>query len=592
MKKTLRAVLFALCLGVASQCLAAAGPVSLTIYNASVADVLDALSNISGRSIVTDGDIKGTINVDINNVDFDTAMRIICEAKGLAYRDINGVVVVTPSGAGAKSSDVEIYKLNYQKAEDVSKILNALVTDGGKVTFDPISNSILYSGSAIDGAKVRNAVKTLDKVTQQVTLEARIISIAKTDEKDIGITWNWNSMYNPNDDDATEPDSIYYGTIKFGAGYQFRYQPTLNALITNGKAKILASPKIITIPGKEASIFIGDHIPVVTDKVSNGTTTTTTEYVDAGIKLTYTPYVSEDGLITSVVHTEVSTPTLVSELKNYKITSRTADTNVRMLNGETLVIGGLINEEETRTIQKVPFLSNIPILGELFKNRIHNKSKTEVVMLLTPHLTDAGKSPAIYDTKSLADQFKDFDDKNFIKDVKKGEKYDAEQKLESERRQVKKEMNQVQQEYAAADAKEKAEREAAAAREARLAARRQAAAQAEQKAAAEQAAAEKAQQQEAARQASQQAAAAKAPQAAVSQKDVAYSERLQAEREAAQLKRQQAELQAAKAAEQQAAAEKQATQSAVKSQPVAQQQASATETSRIHDRVNQILNEQ
>ena len=263
MKKTLRAVLFAVCLALSCQCLAAYGPVSLTIYNGSVQDVLDALSNISGRSIVTDGELKGTINVDIHDVDFDTAMRIICEAKGLAYRDMDGVVVVSPSGAGAKSSDVEIYKLNYQKAEDMQKMLTTLVSDGGKIAFDPISNSILFSGSAIDGAKVRNAVKALDKVTQQVTLEAKIISISRTDESNLGITWNWNTMYNPDDSKATEPDSIYYGTIKFGAGYQFRYQPTLNALITNGKAKILASPKIITIPGKEASIFIGDHIPVL-----------------------------------------------------------------------------------------------------------------------------------------------------------------------------------------------------------------------------------------------------------------------------------------------------------------------------------------
>jgi type IV pilus assembly protein PilQ len=137
MKKTLRAVLFALCLALSSQCLAAYGPVSLTIYNGSVQDVLDALSNISGRSIVTDGEIKGTINVDIHEVDFDTAMRIICEAKGLAYRDMDGVVVVSPSGAGAKSSDVEIYKLNYLKAEDVQKMLTGLVSDGGKLAFDP-----------------------------------------------------------------------------------------------------------------------------------------------------------------------------------------------------------------------------------------------------------------------------------------------------------------------------------------------------------------------------------------------------------------------------------------------------------------------
>ena len=159
---------------------------------------------------------------------------------------------------------------------------------------------------------------------------------------------------------------------------------------------MLATPSLITIPGKEASIFIGSHIPVVTEKHNNGESTYSTEYVDAGIKLTYTPVVSRDGYITSTVHTEVSTPTLISELKNYRINSRTADTNVRMRNGETLVIGGLISEEEQKQLQQIPFLSKIPLLGALFRNHYNSKSKTEVIMLLTPHLSEPGKSPAIY----------------------------------------------------------------------------------------------------------------------------------------------------------------------------------------------------
>ena len=167
----------------------------------------------------------------------------------------------------------------------------------------------------------------------------------------------------------------------------------------------------------------------MTEKIENGITVNTTEYVDAGIKLTYTPLVSEDDMITSAVHTEVSTPTLVSEIKNYKITSRTADTYVRMRNGETLIIGGLINEEEQKNIQKIPFLSNIPILGELFKNRSTTKNKTEVMMILTPHITEAGASPAIYDTQSLENEFKDFDDNRFLKDIKKSERSQAENKL-------------------------------------------------------------------------------------------------------------------------------------------------------------------
>lgn len=177
--------------------------------------------------------------------------------------------------------------------------------------------------------------------------------------------------------------------------------------MADGKAKILATPSIITIPGKTASIFIGDHIPVQTEKHDSSGTYTATEYLDAGIKLTYTPIVSNDGkMITANVHTEVSTPVLISEIRNYKITSRMADTNVRLLNGETLVIGGLMNEEEQKSIQKIPLLANIPLLGELFKNRTTRKTKTEVLMILTPHITEAGASPAIYNEKLMADTAK------------------------------------------------------------------------------------------------------------------------------------------------------------------------------------------
>lgn len=219
------------------------------------------------------------------------------------------------------------------------------------------------------------------------------------DSKNLGVRWDWDTIPQSKQEtnDSNSDSSNYDGSFKFWRGFAFRFNATLNALISNGKARILATPRIITIPGKEASIFIGDHIPVQTEKHDSSGSYTATEYLDAGIKLQYAPIISEDGkMVTASVHTEVSTPVLISELKNYRITSRTADTNVRMYSGETLVIGGLISEEQHRTMQKVPFLSKIPLLGELFKNRSRSHNKTEVLLLLTPHITEAGASPAIY----------------------------------------------------------------------------------------------------------------------------------------------------------------------------------------------------
>lgn len=303
---------------------------------------------------------------------------------------------------------VSTHPLSYAKAAELRDNLKEIFT--GKLGVEPITNSLLFNGSLQEEQQLRQLLRQLDIPTQQITLEAKIIAVSREYSKSLGVNWGWDTIpqrdSNSSDDDATDTtDDIYGGNFKFWRGYSFRFNATLNALISNGKAKILATPRIITIPGKEASIFIGDHIPVQTEKHDSSGSYTSTEYLDAGIKLQYTPVISQDGsMVMAAVHTEVSTPTLISELKNYRITSRTADTHVRMFNGETLVIGGLINEEEQRNMQKVPLLSSIPLLGELFKSRTTRHNQVEVFMLLTPHITEAGTSPAIYSSEYLPEK--------------------------------------------------------------------------------------------------------------------------------------------------------------------------------------------
>lgn len=315
----------------------------------------------------------------------------------------NDVTLISNEQTSSKLKDnLLIVKLNYAHAKELKKPLREIFGND-KLAVDTITNAILFKGNASDGLRLQKAISVLDVPTKQVTLEAKVIALSKEDSKNLGISWNWDKIpqneehQNNNNYDDDNGSNDFGGNFKFWRGYSFKFNATLNALFAKGKAKILATPSIITIPGKEASIFIGDHIPVQTEKHNSTGSYTTTEYIDAGIKLAFTPIVSKDGkMVTASVHTEVSTPTLVSEMKNYRITSRTANTNVRMLSGETLVIGGLINEEEMKSIQKVPLLSNLPIFGELFKNRSKRKAKTEVIMFLTPHITEAGKSPAIY----------------------------------------------------------------------------------------------------------------------------------------------------------------------------------------------------
>lgn len=306
-----------------------------------------------------------------------------------------------PAAAAAQPGVLQAHHLSYAKAAEACDALQGLLN--GRLSVDTITNSLLLHGTPQEQQKLSGILQQLDVPSKQVTLEAKIIALSQEHNKSLGVNWNWDVIprrgSDASDDDTEDSGSDFDGNFKFWRGYAFRFNATLNALISQGKAKVLATPRIITIPGKEASIFIGDHIPVQTEKHDNSGSYMSTEYLDAGIKLQYTPLVSRDGrMVTAQVHTEVSTPVLISELRNYRITSRTADTNVRMFSGETLVIGGLINEEEQNTLQKIPFLGDLPLLGNLFKSRTKKRSKVEVLLLLTPHITEAGASPAIYNT--------------------------------------------------------------------------------------------------------------------------------------------------------------------------------------------------
>ena len=271
----------------------AADNVTMSIKDGEIRDVLTALSTLGEQSIVTDETVKGKISISFDNVPFDTALDLVTRTKGLAYRNVHGVIVVSSQEQISKYyGDVAVFKLNFAKAEDAKVILKDIIKgEGAGLSVDPITNSIVFTGNRADEQKVRDTLALVDIPTKQVTLEAKIISLSNEDSKNLGVFWEWDvlpqasssssssssSGSSSTTSSSSDSDSTYGGIIHLGHGYKSSFQATLNALFTTGKAKILATPRIITIPGKEASIFIGDHIPVLTEKKDDGETTTSTE---------------------------------------------------------------------------------------------------------------------------------------------------------------------------------------------------------------------------------------------------------------------------------------------------------------------------
>jgi len=370
---------------------------NFNFMNEDIGVVLHTLAKISDVDMVIDDSIKGNVTMKLNNVNFDTALNLITSAKGLSYRKIGNSIIIEPADMGV----TEVIKLRYTRAVDIKKTIEPIAASLKlKIEIDDVSNSLLVSGSPTGCARIKKILKSIDVLQQQVTLEAKVVAINKSNMKDLGVDWSWDAApQTPTVTESLDPTTkiktvttnrnggtngiIQFGRNPDGNPYEFYYQAKISALISNGNAKILASPKVTTINGKEARVLIGDRIPVLTETTSDGKTSTTVEYIDAGIKLTYTPSITADGTITAKVRTEVSTPTLVPDIKNYRITTREAESNVCMKDGETMVIAGLIGSEESKTYSKVPFLSEIPILGSLFKSVHNSKSETEVVIFLT-----------------------------------------------------------------------------------------------------------------------------------------------------------------------------------------------------------------
>ncbi len=161
------------------------------------------------------------------------------------------VAVNIPTLPQPVSERLACYSLSYARAKDVQEAL--MPHFGTKLGLDTITNSLILLGDEQRHARLRQLLPKLDVATKQVTLEAKIIAVSREDSKNLGVRWDWDTIPQRKQEtnDSNSDSSNYDGSFKFWRGFAFRFNATLNALISNGKARILATPRIITIPGKE-----------------------------------------------------------------------------------------------------------------------------------------------------------------------------------------------------------------------------------------------------------------------------------------------------------------------------------------------------
>lgn len=272
------------------------------------------------------------------------------------------------------------------------------------------------SSEDLDLSKVEDQGNIIDLLQvlhpTQIKLEAQIIEVNSDSAKDLGIQYGANGTGNiftfgENHDRTSTTEIVRYvdnegipRTMEVETGSdieQFAKQPlkwlqhrfgpinaTIHALVSKGKAKVLSRPNITTMSGEQATIQIGGQIPYATSNV-NGTTL---HFKDYGIILQFKPIVDAQNRITSVIHTEVSNIGGQSVDGQPVIATRRADSVITLNSGSTIVIGGLMDSSETKSVSKIPLLGDIPILGELFKYNSKHRDKRELIILVTPYLVE------------------------------------------------------------------------------------------------------------------------------------------------------------------------------------------------------------
>lgn len=270
----------------------------------------------------------------------------------------------------------ETVSLKYLQASKACEIL-------GRIASDCIfaegcrSNLLVIKAFPQDMAKVRRLAGLIDVPSPRIMIESRVVEVLENELDNIGISW------------ASNASGLKFVVSEQGVKFD-SISAAISALISSGKAKLIANPSIATIDDHEASVNIGSKIPFAVPVSSNSSSSQwAVQYIDAGVSLKITPRLGEKGLITVNIHPEVSS---ISEWRATSagefpvISTRNADTCLEIMNGQTIVIGGLINETDRENMSKIPFAGDIPVIKELFSKRTTERTRTEVVFLITPRV--------------------------------------------------------------------------------------------------------------------------------------------------------------------------------------------------------------
>lgn len=402
---------------------AAPGPglqklVTIDAEDAFLPSILAILADESGYNIVTGPGVnkEERVSVHLKNTPIEQAMNLVVRAAGLSYEVIGNSFLVADAKKLREEVGLSSYvvELQYALASEVKELLQDF---NASIQVDDTGNKLLVITSPKVIAEIQNVVEAVDKPALQIMLEAQLIEVAVEDEEELGIDWAKLSELNtlvvemgPDKfTDAGVPIDVPEGTryldlpdeLNFypvdgfiDAGYFARqptvFQVTLDWLMKNNRAEVLANSKIATMNNRSALLKVVDVIPYI---LSAGGVGGQVQVIreEVGIKLEIKPTVNSDGYITTEITPEVSNVfQVVGTTTNLPwITRRTSTTTVRVKDGQSIIIAGLLGVNSKITQHKFPFLGDIPFIGGLFRHKSENIKKTDLIIQITPRMLSA-----------------------------------------------------------------------------------------------------------------------------------------------------------------------------------------------------------
>jgi type IV pilus assembly protein PilQ len=409
-------------------------PISLDFQGADLRAVLRVFSEISGLNVVIDPSIQGSVDVALRDVPWDQALEIILRANKLGY-SLDGTIVRIAPLAVLSEEEAQRRKLvdeqalsgrlqvltrtlSYAKAEDVAPLLTKTVLSSrGQVQTDARTNTLIINDLPERLTQAIDLIATLDQAQPQVEIEARIVRTSRTFARELGVQWgvgarasqalgNTLPLAFPNQGSITGRTGGAQGDTATDAantavnlGVQnaasaiglalgsvngaVNLDVALSALESQGRGRLLSTPRVATQNNIEAEITQGVQIPIQT--VANNTVTVS--FKDAALTLKVTPQITAANTVIMRISVENATPDFDRSVNGIPpINTQRATTQVLVLSGETTVIGGIYVSQESTTQARTPGLNRLPLLGWLFKRDVVNDESNELLIFITPRI--------------------------------------------------------------------------------------------------------------------------------------------------------------------------------------------------------------